>query len=132
MHSGLSGRPEGQGGGCVLPAPSWLCVLPHLLFHSGSVIRLLLFTQHQHYFYTSAKALPDPLPLKRTLINPLIMAGMQETARVGRDGAAHGPTAVTICGSESWGHGLKGSRRTTFHNVSALTRTFVDCVPVNI
>lgn len=102
------------------------------LFHSGTAIRLLLFIQLQHYFYTSAKALPDPLPLKGTLVNPLIMAGMQETARVGRDGAVRGPAAVTILGSESWGHGLKGSRTTTFHNVSTLTRTFVDSIPVNI
>ena len=72
-----------------------------LYFSSSSVMRLL-FTLLQHYFYTSAKALPDPLPLKRTLINPLIMTGMQETARVERDGAVCGPTAVTILGSESW------------------------------
>ena len=113
------------------------CALVALRLSTSSIsqqlrIRLLLFTQLQHYFYTSAKALPDPLPLKRTLVNPLIMAGMQETARVGRDGAVCGPTAVTILGSESWGHGLKGGRMTTFCNVSTLTRTFVDCIPVNI
>lgn len=80
-----------------LPAP-----FPSLSYVSTVAQLWFLFIRLQHYFYTSVKALPDLRPLKRTLLNPIIMAGIQESAGVGRDWAPHGPTAVTILGSESW------------------------------
>lgn len=67
-----------------------------LLYFNSSSVWKLLFTQPWCYFYISLKSLPDPSPLKRVLINPIIMAGMQETARVGREWGTRSPTAVTI------------------------------------
>lgn len=52
----------------------------------------------QCYFYSFFKSLPEPPPLKGTLINPNKIAGMHETAR---DWVAHDPTAVTTWGPEN-------------------------------